>query len=300
MEEIKKRKTAKVPVIIQLEALECGAASLAMVLAYYGKWVPLERIRSDCGVSRSGTKAITILKAARSYGLTAKGYRYSVEMLQTQATYPCILYWEFNHFVVLDGFKKGKAVINDPARGRVEIPLESFNKSYTGVCLEFEPGEDFKPEGKQKSIWSFIGARLKGTAPAIAIVLLTTVVTSVINVINPAMSRIFLDRLLTGRNPEWISMFLVAIIVFALVQFLAAWLQTVSMLRINGKFDAMGNSNFIWKILRLPMTFFSQRMAGDLMMRQSDNGLIATSLIQTLGPLALNTVMMIFYLVVML
>lgn len=299
-EKIKKRKIAKVPVIIQLEALECGAASLAMVLAYYGRWVPLERIRSDCGVSRNGTKASTILKAARSYGLTAKGYRYSVEMLQTQVTYPCILYWEFNHFVVLDGFKKGKAVINDPARGKVEVPLESFNKSYTGVCLEFEPGEDFKPEGKQKSIWSFIGERLKGTAPAIAIVLLTTVVTSVLNVINPAMSRIFLDRLLTGRNPEWVSMFLVAIVVFALVQFLAAWLQTVSMLRINGKFDAVGNSNFIWKILRLPMTFFSQRMAGDLMMRQSDNGLIATSLIQTLGPLALNTVMMIFYLVVML
>ena len=113
-----KRKVAKVPVVIQLEALECGAASLCMVLAHYGKWLPLEQIRADCGVSRDGTRASVILKAARSYGLEAKGYRYSLEALQTEAEYPCVIHWEFNHFVVLDGFRRGKAVINDPARGR--------------------------------------------------------------------------------------------------------------------------------------------------------------------------------------
>lgn len=295
-----KRKVAKVPVVIQLEALECGAASLCMVLAHYGKWLPLEQIRADCGVSRDGTRASVILKAARSYGLEAKGYRYSLEALQTEAEYPCVIHWEFNHFVVLDGFRRGKAVINDPARGRVEIPLESFEKSYTGICLQFKPGENFKPGGKQKSVWSFVRERLKGTAPAIAIVFLTTVVTSVIGVINPAMSRIFLDRLLTGRNPEWIRPFLAAVVIFALVQFLVSWLQTVSMLRINGKFDAVGSSQFMWKTLRLPMNFFSQRLAGDLMMRQTDNGTIATALINTLAPLLLNTVMMVFYLVVML
>lgn len=295
-----KRKVAKVPVVIQLEALECGAASLCMVLAHYGKWLPLEQIRADCGVSRDGTRASVILKAARSYGLEAKGYRYSLEALQTEAEYPCVIHWEFNHFVVLDGFRRGKAVINDPARGRVEIPLESFEKSYTGICLQFKPGENFKQGGKQKSVWSFVRERLKGTAPAIAIVFLTTVVTSVIGVINPAMSRIFLDRLLTGRNPEWIRPFLAAVVIFALVQFLVSWLQTVSMLRINGKFDAVGSSQFMWKTLRLPMNFFSQRLAGDLMMRQTDNGTIATALINTLAPLLLNTVMMVFYLVVML
>lgn len=294
------RKMAKVPVVIQMEALECGAASLCMILAYYGKWLSLEQIRSDCGVSRDGTKASAILKAARSYGLEAKGYRYSLEALQTEATFPCIIHWEFNHFVVLDGFKKGKAVINDPARGKTEIPLEKFKKSYTGICLQFKPGEHFKPEGKRKSMWSFVRERLRGTATAAAIVLLTTIVTSVISVLNPAMSRIFLDRLLTGQNPEWIQMFLAAVVIFALIQFVAAWLQTVSMLRINGKFDAVGSSRFMWKILRLPMNFFSQRMAGDLMMRQADNGTIATSLLNTLTPLFLNTIMMLFYLVVML
>ncbi|MDD6325379.1 MAG: NHLP family bacteriocin export ABC transporter peptidase/permease/ATPase subunit [Lachnospiraceae bacterium] len=297
---IEKRSVAKVPVVIQLEGLECGAASLCMILAYYGKWLPLEQIRSDCGISRDGTKASVILKAARSYGLEAKGYRYSVEALQTEATFPCVIHWEFNHFVVLDGFKKGKAVINDPASGKVEVPLESFGKSYTGICLQFQPGANFKADGKRKSVRGFVRERLKGTAPAIAIVLLTTIITSLIRVINPAMSRIFLDRLLTGENPEWIRMFLAAVVVFALVQFLAAWLQTVSMLRINGKFDAVGSSRFMWKILRLPMNFFSQRLVGDLMMRQAENGTIATSLITTLAPLLLNTVMMVFYLVVML
>ena len=198
---IEKRSVAKVPVVIQLEGLECGAASLCMILAYYGKWLPLEQIRSDCGISRDGTKASVILKAARSYGLEAKGYRYSVEALQTEATFPCVIHWEFNHFVVLDGFKKGKAVINDPASGKVEVPLESFGKSYTGICLQFQPGANFKADGKRKSVRGFVRERLKGTAPAIAIVLLTTIITSLIRVINPAMSRIFLDRLLTGDNP---------------------------------------------------------------------------------------------------
>lgn len=294
------KKIAKVPVVIQMEGLECGAASLCMILAYYEKWISLEQIRSDCGVSRDGTKASIILKAARNYGLEAKGYRYSLEALQTKVSFPCIIHWEFNHFVVLDGFKKGKAVINDPARGKTEIPLESFEKSYTGICLQFKPGEHFKPDGKRKSMWSFVRERLRGTATAAAIVFLTTIVTSVISVINPAMSRIFLDRLLTGQNPEWIQLFLVAVVIFALIQFVAAWLQTVSMLRINGKFDAVGSSRFMWKILRLPMNFFSQRMAGDLMMRQADNGTIATSLLNTLTPLFLNTIMMLFYLVVML
>ena len=294
------KKVAKVPVVIQLEALECGAASLCMILAYYNKWISLEQIRSDCGVSRDGTKASTILKAARNYGLEARGYRYSLDALRTEATFPCIIHWEFNHFVVLDGFRKGKAVINDPAQGKTEIPIDRFEKSYTGICLQFKPGEHFKPDGKRKSMWSFVRERLRGTATAAAIVFLTAIVTSVISVINPAMSRIFLDRLLTGQNPEWIQLFLTAVIVLALVQFVTAWLQTVSMLRINGKFDAVGSSRFMWKILRLPMNFFSQRLAGDLMMRQSSNGMIATSLLNTLTPLFLNTIMMFFYLFVML
>ena len=119
-------KVAKVPVILQLEALECGAASLAMVLAYYNKWVPLEQVRVDCGVSRDGANAKNILVAARNYGLTAKGYRYEPQSLKEKGTFPCIIHWNFNHFVVLNGFKKNKAIINDPAKGTVEISMRSL------------------------------------------------------------------------------------------------------------------------------------------------------------------------------
>ena len=142
----------KVPVVMQMEALECGAASLAMVLAYYGKWVPLEQVRLDCGVSRDGSNARNVLLAARSYGLEAQGYRCEVETLRSDMTYPCIIHWNFNHFVVLDGFKGKTAYINDPARGEVRVPMEEFDRSFTGVCLQFSPGPDFKPGGRRKRV----------------------------------------------------------------------------------------------------------------------------------------------------
>lgn len=147
----------KVPVIMQMEALECGAASLAMVLAYYGKWVPLERVRADCGVSRDGSNAKNVLKAARSYGLVAKGYRYEPATLKEKGKFPCIIHWNFNHFVVLDGFKGNKAMLNDPAKGSYAVSMEIFDKSFTGICLMFEPGEGFEP-GRQAEV----GARVRG------------------------------------------------------------------------------------------------------------------------------------------
>lgn len=154
---------AKVPVVMQMEALECGAASLTMILAYYDKWIPLEQVRADCGVSRDGSNAKNVLKAARSYGLIAKGYRYEPEDLRKNGTFPCIVHWNFNHFVVLDGFKGKKAYLNDPARGSYTVPMETFDQSFTGICLLFEPGENFRPSGKPKSVLGFAGKRLEGT-----------------------------------------------------------------------------------------------------------------------------------------
>lgn len=299
---IKKPKTngvCKVPVVMQMEALECGAASLAMVLAYYEKWIPLEQVRSDCGVSRDGSNARNILRAARSYGLNAKGYRYEPEDLKANGRFPCIIHWNFNHFVVLDGFRGDKAVINDPARGSVTVPMKTFDESFTGICLMFEPNEDFEPGGKPKSMLSFAKARLKGTGAAVAFVILTTMISSLIGIINPAFSRIFLDRLLTGENPEWLPPFILALSGFGIIQLTVAWIQAVYSLRINGKIDVVGSTSFMWQVLRMPMEFFSQRMAGDIQQRQSSNAQIAKSLVNTFAPLALNTVMMFFYLIVM-
>ena len=291
---------AKVPVVMQMEALECGAASLAMVLAYYGKWVPLEQVRLDCGVSRDGSNARNILRAARSYGLTAKGYRYEPEGLVENGKYPCIIHWNFNHFVVLNGFRGNKAVLNDPAKGTYTVPMSTFDESFTGICLFFEPSETFVPEGKPQSMLQYAKKRLAGAGSAIAFVTLTAVISSLLGIVTPAFSRIFLDRLLTDENPEWLTPFTLALAGISIVQLVVAWIQAVYSLRINGKLAMMGNTTFMWKVLHMPMEFFSQRMAGDIQGRQSANAMIAQQLVGTLAPLALNAAMMVFYLVVML
>jgi len=290
---------AKVPVIMQMEALECGAASLTMVLAYYDKWIPLEQVRADCGVSRDGSNAKNVLKAARSYGLVAKGYRYEPEDLKKNGKFPCIIHWNFNHFVVLDGFKGNKAVLNDPAKGSYTVPMETFDNSFTGICLMFEPGEDFEPSGKPKSMLEYAKKRLKGAGVAVAFVVLTSVISALMGVISPAFSRIFMDRLLTNVNPEWFTPFMIALCAMTFVQLVIAWIQSVYSLRINGKLSIVGSTTFMWKVLRMPMEFFSQRMAGDIQQREGTNASIANSMVNTFAPLAINTAMMVFYLVVM-
>ena len=295
-----KNGIAKVPVIMQMEALECGAASLAMVLAYYQKWIPLEVVRADCGVSRDGSNMKNVYLAAQSYGLEVHGYRMEVEALKKETSFPCIIHWNFNHFVVLDGFKGDKAVLNDPARGMVQVPMEQFDQSFTGLVLTFKPGEGFTPSGKRKSTLAFARKRLKGAAPAVAFIVLTSIISYLFGIINPVMSRIFFDRLLTGQAPEWLRPFILAMILLAGFQIVVQWAQAVYSLKINGKMAIEGNASFMWKVLKLPMEFFSQRMTGDILQRQGTNASIAGTLVNTVAPLALNTVMMLFYLVVML
>ena len=290
---------AKVPMVMQMEALECGAASLTMILAYYDKWIPLEQVRADCGVSRDGSNAKNVLKAARSYGLIAKGYRYEPEDLKKNGKFPCIIHWNFNHFLVLCGFRGNKAVLNDPAKGTYSVSMETFDKSFTGICLMFEPGENFEPGGKPKSVIDFAKKRLKGAGAAVAFVVATTVISSLIGIINPAFSRIFLDRLLTGQNPEWFLLFIVSLSVLSAVQIVVALIQALWSSRIDGRMTVTGSASFLWKVLRMPMEFFSQRMAGDIQQRQGANASIAGSLVNTFAPLVLDAFMMVFYLVVM-
>ena len=305
MKKTEKNKTpltkgvAKVPVIMQMEALECGAACLAMVAAYYGKWVPLEQVRRDCGVSRDGSNARNVLVAARSYGFAAKGYRYEPDSLRTDGQFPCIIHWNMEHFVVLNGFTKDKAVLNDPARGLVSVSMEEFDRSFTGICLILEPGADFTPGGKPKSVLEFARHRLKGAGPAIAFVVLCTIIGSLLGIIQPAFSRIFYDRLLTGQNPEWFMSFMAALIVFSCLQVFIAGVQMLYSNRINARFAVVGSTSFLWKVLHLPMDFFSQRLAGDIQARQSSNAGVANALVNTFAPLSLQLIMMVFYFVVM-
>ncbi len=291
---------AKVPVVMQMEALECGAASLAMVMAYYGKWVPLEQVRIDCGVSRDGSNAKNVLVAARSYGFEAEGFRCEVEALKSDMSYPCIIHWNFNHFVVLDGFRGNYAYLNDPARGEVRVPMEEFSRAFTGICLKITPGPDFQPGGKRKSTIAFARKRLVGAGAAVTFVMLSTVIAYLFGIINPIFSRFFMDRLLTGENRELLMPFLGLMALLGAAQIIITWVQAVYALKINGKMALVGSSSFMWKILRMPMEFFSQRMAGDILQRQGTNTTIASTLVNTFAPLLLNTIMMVFYLVIML
>ncbi len=291
---------ARVPVVMQLETLECGAACLCMILAYYDKWIPLEQVREDCGVSRDGSNAGNILKAARFYGMNAKGYRYEPNALKAQGKFPCIVHWNFNHFVVLDGFKGDKAYLNDPAKGAYSLSMKDFDEAFTGICLEFEPTDSFTPSGKPKSMLGFAAKRLKGTGTAIVFTVLTSIIAALMGFIRPAFSRVLLDHLLSGTDLEWTTSFLIFLGIFNLIEITMSALQAIYLLRINGKMAAVGNASYMWKILRLPMRFFSQRMSGDIQGRQRTNASIANNLIGTFAPLLLNTAMMIFYLVVML
>ncbi len=290
---------AKVPVIMQMEALECGAASLTMILAYYGKWIPLEQVRADCGVSRDGSNAKNVLKAARSYGLVAKGYRYEPEELKKNGKFPCIIHWNFNHFLVLDGFRGNKAVLNDPAKGCYTVPMETFDKSFTGICMMFEPSDTFEPGGKPKSVIDFAKKKLQGAGIAVAFTVITTVIASLIGIIEPAFSRIFIDRLLTGQNPDWFMPFIWALAALSIVQIVISFIQATFSSKINAKIAAVGNTTFMWKVLRMPMEFFSQRMAGDIQQRKASNASVAATLVNTFAPIVIEACMMVFYLVVM-
>ncbi len=294
------RGVARVPVIMQLEALECGAAALAMVMAYYGKWMPLEQVRLDCGVSRDGSKAKNIYLAAEHYGFSVKAFRMSPEALKENGQYPCIIHWNMNHFVVLRGFRGKYAYLNDPARGEVRVSWDEFDKCFTGVTIIPVPSESFEPGGRRRSTVAFARKRLAGAGAAVAFVMLTTAITYLFGIANSVTSRIFMDRLLTGINREWLHPFIGVMIMLAAIQLIVAWAQTTYSLRINGKMAVIGNTKYMWKVLRLPMEFFSQRLAGDIQSRAGMNASIAGTLVNTFAPLLLNTVMMVFYLVLML
>jgi len=296
----KQKKCVKVPVVMQMEALECGAACLTMIMAYYKKWVPLEQVRVDCGVSRDGSKASNMAKAAGAYGLQVKAHRYSVESVCTKVSYPAIIHWNFNHFVVLNGFKRGKAIINDPARGVVEISPEEFDKSFTGVCLEFEPGEQFVADGKKESVIEFAKKRLQGSKLSIVFVMMTTVLTAFVSLLTPVFSRIFTDNILTGQNTQWLSNFLAFLAVIILFLLVVGMINEIYIYKIKGKMAIVSNSSFIWHTLHLPMTFFSQRMAGDIASRQLLNDDIAETLVGRIAPMLINMMLLIFYLIIML
>lgn len=291
---------AKVPVVIQLDVLECGAASLAMILQYYKKYIPLEQVRIDCGVSRDGSNAKNILVAARSYGLVAKGYRYEIEDLRNKGKFPCIVHWNFSHFVVCNGFKGNKVSINDPGSGNRIISLKEFDECFTGIVLMFEPNEDFIPSGKKKSPFSFAKARLIGARSAIIFSIVTLLISSVTGIISPIYDRFFIDYLLVEKANDNISFFFLSLAVFNIFLLLIDLVKTIYSHKIDGNLAVSGTTSFMKKIFRLPMEFFVQRQAGDLLNRKESNESFSYTFVNIFAPLVFNILFIILYFVAML
>lgn len=289
----------KVPVILQMESLECGAASLAMVLAYYKKFIPLEQLRSDCNVSRDGSTAKYINLAARHHGLEAKGYRMSAEKLKEQTEFPMIIHWNFNHFVVLCGFKRNKAIINDPAAGRTSVDMEEFDRSFTGIALKFKPSESFVPSGKPKSVFSFIKKRLKGCVAPLTFVLTMGFIISILELVKSVFYKLYTDEVLIDGTSDKMHPLMTAMMIVLLVGFIAEILKNTYLTKLQAKMSISSSSSFMWHVLRLPVEFFSQRFAGDISSRQQSNNSIADSLCTQLAPVLLNVVMIGIYLAVM-
>jgi len=284
----------RTPTILQMEWVECGAAALAMVLAHYGLWIPLEQVRVACGVSRDGTKASNMLKAARRFGLEAKGFRKEPDNLN-ELPMPCIIHWNFNHFVVLEGIDKKRAYINDPAVGRRTVDLAEFDSSFTGVVLAMEPGQDFRATGRKPAVFPVLARELAHSRSAVFLLLAISVALVVPGIVIPAFGKIFVDDILVRNLRGWFAPLLIGMAVTAASRALITALQQSLLLRLQTKLSVAMVSRFLWHLMSLPMEFFTQRHVGDVASRVASNEQIARFLSGGLATNALNLVSLIFF-----
>lgn len=287
-------KPVRSPTILQMEAVECGAAALAIVLAHFGKWIPLEELRIACGVSRDGSKASNMVKAARQYGLEAKGFKHEPQTLRNIAL-PAILHWNFNHFVVLDGFRKGRAYLNDPAMGPRVVTEEELDQAFTGVVLTFKPGPGFQRQGEPPRLLPALRRRLAGSQAGLLFVLLAGLALVVPGLAVPVFSKVFVDSVLLEGRQDWLRPLLLAMGLTALALGGLTWLQQTYLLRLETRMAVGASSRFLWHVLRLPVEFFSHRYAGDISSRVGINDRVAQLLSRDLATNALGVLMVVFF-----
>ncbi len=284
--------------MLQMEATECGAAALGSVLGYYGRYVPLEQLRTECGVSRDGSKLSNVVKAARKHGLTAKGFRKELEQLY-ELQMPAIVFWNFNHFVVLEGFGKGVVFLNDPASGFRKISDEEFDQGFTGVVLTLEPGEAFQPGGRPSRMISGLRDRLISNREALTLAVLTGLMLVIPGLAVPTFLRVFIDDVLIAGRESWVTPLLVAMFVTTVVQSGLIWLQSSTLLKLEAKISLVGSTHFFWHVLRLPMEFFNQRWPGDIAQRVAVNNRVASLLSGELATASIGIISMVFFAIVM-
>ncbi|MBX3233185.1 MAG: NHLP family bacteriocin export ABC transporter peptidase/permease/ATPase subunit [Labilithrix sp.] len=295
----KKVKRIRTPTRLQMEATECGAASLAIVLEHYGTFVPLSKLREECGVSRDGSKASNVIKAARKYDLEAKGYRKEPHQV-TDLTLPVIVHWNFNHFLVVEGFDDRRAYLNDPAAGPTSVPLEEFNQAFTGVVLSFKPTEAYRPKGRRPSMFAMLARRLAGSREAIAFIALAGLCLLVPGLVVPVFGMVFVDEVLVGGQVDLLSSILLAMSAAALLRLVLTYLQRTALIKLVARLGVKMATGFLWHALRLPIDFYLARSAGDLADRVRANDAVAHTLSGRVSGIALDLVLVAFYALFML
>jgi len=288
----------KTPTILQMEATECGAAALGIVLAYYKYYVSLEDLRVACDVSRDGSRALNMIKAAREYGLIAQGAKGETDAL-SEVRFPFIVFWKFNHFVVVEDIQNEVVYINDPALGRCEISMEEFNKSFTGVLITLEPGPNFKTAGFPPSIIKSLKKRFLGSLPPIIFVILISLGLIVPGIIIPGFSKIFIDDILLEGNKNWLMLLLVGFFLTAALRSIFSAIQGYCLLRLHMKLMITGTVQLLWHAFRLPISFFEQRYVGDISDRLGANNRVADILADNVSSSVVSLISMIFFAIVM-
>lgn len=281
-----------------MEATECGAASLSMIFGYFGKFIPLEQMRIETGVSRDGCNAANIMKAAKRYGLDCRGFRREPNALKEIQT-PCIIHWNFNHFVVFEGIKGKYAYINDPAVGRRKLTWEELDESFTGIVLTFAKTEQFKPEKKQSGLLKFVQSHIKGQYGVLFKLFYIGILLVFPGLVLPVLSQVFLDDVLLAGYTDW----LVKILVFmgCLVGMKAGltYYRSLVLQKLRSKMTLMSGLKFLQHMFRLPIGFFDQRYSGDLVGRMDNNTQVNEFLAGDLAETVLNIFVAIFYLIIL-
>jgi NHLM bacteriocin system ABC transporter peptidase/ATP-binding protein len=277
-----------------MEAVECGAAALAMVLAHHGAWVPLEQLRVACGVSRDGSKASNIIKAARSFGLVANGFRKEPSTLH-EMPMPCIIHWNFNHFVVLEGIDGDRVYINDPAIGRRRIDMAELDLAFTGVVLTMEPTEAFKKLGQKPQGLRLLLRELRGSKQAVGLLVVLSFALIVPSIVAAGFSKIFVDDILIQRTTSWLVPLLIGMAITAAFRAILTAARQSLLLRLQTKLAVVMISRFLWHVMALPVEFFTQRHAGDIASRISANEQIARLLSGGIAANALNLTSIFFF-----
>ena len=288
----------KTPTIYQMEATECGAASLAMVFAYFGKFMPLEQMRIETGVSRDGCNAANIMRCAKKYGMECHGYRKEPEALKTLEK-PCIIHWNFNHFVVFEGYKGKYAYLNDPAIGRRRITLEELDDGFTGIVLTFKPTEAFQKEKKQRTSLNFIVQRLKGQYGVLFKLIYIGLLLVFPGLVLPVLSQIFMDDILVAGYKDWLTKLLVFMGALVLLKVGLSYYRSLVLQRLRSKMTLVSGYGFLRHMMRLPVSFFDQRYAGDLVERMESNTNVNEFLAGELAETVLNIIVAVFYLAVL-